>query len=91
MRKNTGLLNPYSQKNIYKVDKAGLVLKCLPDRTHDFKGDRCNGNKCSKERINIMPGINITRTNNNDISDKKIEINAMLRDVNMNSPGKSKI
>lgn len=48
------LLQEFSPEDIFNCDEAGLFYKCLPDRTHVFKGEKCSGGKMSKERVTVL-------------------------------------
>ena len=56
------LLQRYDAEDIYNVDETGLFYKLLPDRTYTLKGDDCHGGKCSKERITLLLGANMSGT-----------------------------
>ena len=48
------LMEEYSPQDIINCDETGLFFRCLPDRTHVFKNDKCVGGRHSKERITVM-------------------------------------
>ena len=54
------LLQQFSPENIYNLDETGLFFKMKPDRTLDFKGQRCSGGKQSKERLTVLVGCSMT-------------------------------
>ncbi|KAL7725492.1 hypothetical protein ACLKA6_001182 [Drosophila palustris] len=45
-----GLLEKYSERDIFNADETGLFFKCLPDKTLTFKNEPCHGGKNSKQR-----------------------------------------
>ncbi|XP_050064482.1 tigger transposable element-derived protein 4-like [Aphis gossypii] len=57
-----GLIQNYSEQDIFNFDELGLFFKCLPDRTLTFKGKPCHGGKKSKERITVLLGANMAGT-----------------------------
>jgi hypothetical protein len=56
------VLAGYSSNDIFNVDKTGLFLKCLPDKTLILKEKECLGGEYGKERITIMVGANMPGT-----------------------------
>jgi hypothetical protein len=48
------LLRDYDPKDVLSMDKTGLFYKLLPNRTLQFKGERSNGGKQSKERLTVV-------------------------------------
>ena len=48
------ILGEYRPKDVFNVDKTGLFFKCLPDRTHTLKDEKCAGGKLSKDRLTVM-------------------------------------
>lgn len=61
-RKNVlpGLIAQFDKNDIFNADETGLFFKCLPNKTLAFKSEKCFGGKCSKERITVMIGSNMT-------------------------------
>jgi len=57
-----GLIQNYSEQDIFNFDELGLFFKCLPDRTLTFKDKPCHGGKKSKERITVLLGANMAGT-----------------------------
>jgi len=57
-----GLIQNYSEQDIFNFEELGLFFKCLPDRTSTFKGKSCHGGKKSKERITVLLGANMAGT-----------------------------
>lgn len=55
-----GLIAEYSINDIYNADETALFYKCLPNKTLAFKSEKCHGGKMSKERITIMPIVNMS-------------------------------
>ena len=45
------ILKEFAPENIFNTDKTDLFCKCLPDRTHVLKHEKCAGGKMSKERL----------------------------------------
>lgn len=39
-------------KDIYNVEEFKLFCQCLPNKTYQFKSEKCSGGKLSKIRIN---------------------------------------
>ena len=56
------ILAKYAPEDCFNVDETGLFYRCLPNRTHAFKGDTCSGGKQSKERLTLLLGSNMTGT-----------------------------
>lgn len=54
------LLQGYNPCDVYNADETALFFKCLPDKTLAFKNEKCNGEKNSKERITVMPIVNMS-------------------------------
>ena len=47
-------LRQFKAEDIFNADKSGLFYRCLPDKTHVFKNDKCAGGKLSKERLTVL-------------------------------------
>ena len=47
------LLKQFKAEDSFNADKTGLFYRCLPDRTHVFKNDKCSDGKLSKERLTV--------------------------------------
>lgn len=43
-------------------DQTVLFFKKIPNKTVKFKGEKCTGGKMSKERITILVGPNMTKS-----------------------------
>ncbi|CAG9563419.1 unnamed protein product [Danaus chrysippus] len=54
------LLKDYEPKDVFNADETGLFFKCLPDKTLNFKNEKCHGGKHSKERFTILLATNMT-------------------------------
>ena len=48
------LLKQFKAEDIFNADETGLFYRCLSDRTHVFKNDKCAGGKLSKERLTVL-------------------------------------
>ena len=48
------LLKQFKAEDTFNADETGLFYRCLPDRTHVFKNDKCVGGKLSKERLTVL-------------------------------------
>jgi hypothetical protein len=48
---NLGIRRRYADSDIFNGDETGLFYRLTPDRTLQFKGEKCSGGKHSKERI----------------------------------------
>ena len=48
------ILGDYMPKDIFNADETGLFFKCLPDRTHTLKDEKCAGGKMSKDRLTVL-------------------------------------
>ena len=48
------LFKQFKAKHIFSADETGSFYRCLPDRTHVFKNDRCAGGKLSKEILTAL-------------------------------------
>ena len=44
-------LSKYELKDIYNADEFGLFYQELPDKSLDYKDERCSGGKYSKVRL----------------------------------------
>lgn len=53
------ILKNYEPKDIFNADETGLFYKLLPNKTLQFKGEKCHGGKKGKERITVMPTANM--------------------------------
>ena len=42
------LLKQFKAEDIFTMDETGLFYRCLPDRSHVFKTDKCKSGKLSK-------------------------------------------
>ena len=56
------LLENYHPQDVFNADETGLFYRCLPNKTHSFKGDKCSGGKKSKERVTLLLAANMTGT-----------------------------
>lgn len=56
------LLKGYESDDIYNADEIALFFKCLPDKTFTFKGEKCHGDKQSKERLTLLQCVNMSGT-----------------------------
>ena len=41
-------------KYIFNLDKTGLFIKCMPDKTLAFNGQNCSGGKHSNGRLTLL-------------------------------------
>ena len=48
------ILGEYRPEDVFNTDETGLFFKCLPDRTHTLKDEKCAGGKLSKDRLTVM-------------------------------------
>ena len=48
------ILDKFKPCDIYNADETGLFWQCLPNKTMDFKGNKCHGGKKSKERVTLL-------------------------------------
>jgi hypothetical protein len=55
-------LRDYDSKDVFNMDETGLFYKLLPNRTLQFKGERCHGGKKSKERLTVALTANMDGT-----------------------------
>lgn len=55
-------LKEYSPADIYNADETALFYKLMPNKTLEFKGNKCFGGKSSKERITALLCTNSTGT-----------------------------
>ncbi|GFS70209.1 tigger transposable element-derived protein 6 [Trichonephila clavipes] len=53
------LIKEHEPRNIFNTDETGLFFKCLPEKTFTFKKEKCHGGKHSKERLTILPAVNM--------------------------------
>ncbi|XP_046667060.1 tigger transposable element-derived protein 4-like [Homalodisca vitripennis] len=56
------LIKDYDPKNVFNADETALFFKCLPDKTYEFKEEKCHGGKHNKERITLLLASNMTGT-----------------------------
>lgn len=56
------VIKGYKEDEIFNADETGLFFKLTPDRTMQFKGEKCSGGKLSKERITVMVAANMSGT-----------------------------
>jgi len=47
-------LKEYSPVDIYNVDETALFYKLMPNKTLEFKGNKCFGGRSSKARITAL-------------------------------------
>ena len=47
-------LAQYSLENVFNLDETALFWRLLPDKTHCFKKDKCQGGKKSKKRVTVL-------------------------------------
>ena len=52
------LLSSYELKDIYNADRFGLFYECLPNKTYQFKSEKCSDRKWSKICITGWPVAN---------------------------------
>ena len=52
------LLSNYDLENIYNADEFDLFYQCLPDKSYQFKTEKCSGGKHSKIRITGLAAAN---------------------------------
>lgn len=57
-----GLLENYSENDVFNADETGLFWRCLPNKTLAFKKEDCHGGKQSKERITVLVAANMSGT-----------------------------
>ena len=53
------LLSNYDLENIYNADEFDLFYQCLPDKSYQFKTEKCSGGKHSKIRITGLAAANV--------------------------------
>ena len=44
---------------MYNLDETGLFYKLKPDKTLEFKGQKCSGGKKSEERLTVLVGASM--------------------------------
>lgn len=54
----------YPADDVFNLDEFGLFFKATPDKTMDFKGQKCCDGKFSKERLSVLAGTNMTGSKN---------------------------
>ena len=54
------LLQEFEPEQIFNTDETGLFYRCLPDKTHVFKNEKCAGGKLSKERLTVLVTASMT-------------------------------
>ncbi|XP_061184908.1 tigger transposable element-derived protein 6-like [Saccostrea echinata] len=55
-------MKDYEPKNIYNTDETGFYYRALPDETLTFKKDNLAGSKKAKDRVTVLPTVNMTGT-----------------------------
>uniref|UniRef100_A0A1B6G5E8 HTH CENPB-type domain-containing protein n=1 Tax=Cuerna arida TaxID=1464854 RepID=A0A1B6G5E8_9HEMI len=53
---------PYKDEDIFNGDETGLFYKLTPDKTLQFKNEKCVGGKLSKVRLTVFVCANMTGT-----------------------------
>ena len=48
------LLKQFKTKDVFNADLTGLFYRCLSDRTHVFKKDKCASGKILKEKLTVL-------------------------------------
>ena len=48
------LLKQFKAEEIFNTDETGLFYRCLSDRTHVMKNEKCAGGKLSKDRLTVL-------------------------------------
>ena len=56
----SALLKEFKPEQIFNTDETGLFYRCLPDKTHVFKNEKCTGGKLSKERLTVLVTASMT-------------------------------
>lgn len=51
---DSGLLQVYSEDDIFKADETCCHFDCLPDKRFTFKSSLCHGDKHSKNRATVL-------------------------------------
>ena len=59
-RQLPALLKEFLPEQIFNTDETGLFYRCLPDKTHVFKNEKCAGGKLSKERLTVLVTASMT-------------------------------
>lgn len=54
--------NPYKDEDIFNGDETGLFYKLTPEKTVQFKNEKCVGGKLSKVRLTVLVCANMTGT-----------------------------
>ena len=54
------ILDKYSLDCIFNADETGLFWRLQPDRTSQFKGEKCQGGIKSNERLTVLLGASAT-------------------------------
>ncbi|KAF2343691.1 HTH CenpB-type DNA-binding domain [Trinorchestia longiramus] len=57
------LLGQFSTDNVFNLDATGLFWQLLPNKTMTFRVELCTGGKKSKQRITLLVGANVVKTN----------------------------
>ena len=52
------LLSNNDLENIYNAEEFGFCYQCLPDRSYQFKTDKCSCGEHSKTKIGCLAGAN---------------------------------
>ncbi|GFO27448.1 tigger transposable element-derived protein 4 [Plakobranchus ocellatus] len=53
------LLKNSSPQDICNANKTGLFFRCLPDKPHTFKGEKCSDDKQAKDRLTVLVAANM--------------------------------
>uniref|UniRef100_A0A1B6C4M0 HTH CENPB-type domain-containing protein n=1 Tax=Clastoptera arizonana TaxID=38151 RepID=A0A1B6C4M0_9HEMI len=51
---------PYKDEDIFNADETGLFYKLTPEKTLQFKNEKCVGGKLSKQRVTALVCANMT-------------------------------
>jgi len=54
------LREAYADEDLYNLDETALYWRVLPEKSLNFKGEKCYGSKKSKDRITVLVGTNAT-------------------------------
>ena len=54
------LLKEFQPEQIFNTDETELFYRCLPDKTHVFRNEKCAGGKLSKERLTVLVTASMT-------------------------------
>lgn len=79
------LLRGYNPRDIFNADETGLFYRALPNKTYAFKSEKCAGGKMAKDRLTILPCVNMAGESEKLLVIGKAARPRAFRKLNLNS------